>query len=409
MLLNGAATLKGMRKVPPNQHTILHAAAYLTTVGVAIAELVGLPLGTRFAMIAFLLVCFGAVLSAIFRLHRTNYNMGWSLALALAASILAVGIMALGPSPGSSEALFFILCAIISMLFSLKVTMGWAFGANAALLFCLLLSGDRNWLMSLLSYDLAFAAFIAFAVAFRNSQQARAESHELLEQLTGAQSRLRELAVIEERHRLAREMHDAVGHRLTAAAVFLESAARLIPTEPLRATQLVETSREQVKQGLDELRTAVSALHAQKQGSQSLSDILAALTDVFAQGAGAKVTLNVQSGMVEPDPDRKLVIVRTAQEALTNAQKHAAAMRVDLTVKAEKGEYILLCRDNGRGIGSEAVQDGEQGRGGFGLRNLRARAAAFGGQVSLEAVPEGGACLRLRLPTASEEHHAQGK
>ena len=70
----------------------------------------------------------------------------------------------------------------------------------------------------LLSFGAGFFAFIAFSVAFRRSLQARAESQQLLAELMSAQGRLRDMAVMEERQRLAREMHDAVGHRLTAAA-----------------------------------------------------------------------------------------------------------------------------------------------------------------------------------------------
>ena len=133
-------------------------------------------------------------------------------------------------------------------------------------------------------------------MAFRRSLQARAESQQLLAELMSAQGRLRDMAVMEERQRLAREMHDAVGHRLTAAAVLLEGAARLIATEPARATRMVETSRAQVRQGLDELRAAVSALRTDMPGTQSLPEVLGALVDVFAQGAEAKVTLDLQPG-----------------------------------------------------------------------------------------------------------------
>jgi signal transduction histidine kinase len=203
---------------------------------------------------------------------------------------------------------------------------------------------------------------------------------------------------MEERQRLAREMHDAVGHRLTAAAVLLEGAARLIGSEPARATRMVETSRAQVRQGLDELRGAVSALRTDMPGTQSLPEVLGALVDVFAQGAEAKVTLDLQPGVTEPEPERKRVIVRTAQEALTNVQKHAAATRIELALKTDGSSYILTCRDNGRGL--SAVKDAQtvSAGTGFGLENLRTRAAAFGGRVDLEPAPDGGALLRLILP-----------
>jgi len=318
---------------------------------------------------------------------------------------VVIGITVLGASPTTDVGLIFLLCVIVGMQLSVQTTLAWVVGANVVLLVCLILSGDRTWFLTLLGNDLGFLAVIAFVVAFRHSLQARAESQQLLAELMSAQSRLRDLAVTEERRRLAREMHDAVGHRLTAAAVLLEGAGRLIQSDPARATQMVETSRTQVRQGLDELRAAVSALHAEAPGLQSLSSVLSALVEVFAQGAESKVTLEVQPGMAEPDPEQKLVIIRTAQEALTNVQKHAAATRVEITLRTEGDAYVLTCRDNGRGVVSEGGADAGPGSGGFGLRNLRTRVAPFDGQVELKALPDGGAVLRLILPSEAEASH----
>ena len=165
--------------------------------------------------------------------------------------------------------------------------------------------------------------------------------------------------------------------------------------EPVRAARMVETSREQVRQGLDELRGAVSALREGAQGSPPLAEVLAALVDVYAQGAGAEVSLDLQPGLSEPEPDRKTVIIRTAQEALTNVQKHAAATKIEISLVSRDDAWVLTCCDNGRGLAGAR----EPTATGYGMGNLRARAAAFGGRVDLEQAPGGGAILRLTLPT----------
>lgn len=387
------------REKTRGRYMILHLAGYLTVAGVAVAELLEIPFGPRFAWTAGLLAAFAAALAAIFRTEHMRGKARF-LAAAIAASAIGIAIMAVGATPIYGAILFFVLCTIVAMRLSLGAAIAWVSCAYVAFLACLLVSGDRNWLSTILSFGAGFFAFIAFSVAFRRSLQARAESQQLLAELMSAQGRLRDMAVMEERQRLAREMHDAVGHRLTAAAVLLEGAARLIGTEPARATRMVETSRAQVRQGLDELRGAVSALRTDMPGTQSLSEVLGALVDVFAQGAEAKVTLDLQPGVAEPEPERKLVIVRTAQEALTNVQKHAAATRIELALKTEGSSYVLTCRDNGRGIpGAKDAQPVSVGTG-FGLENLRTRAAAFGGSVDLEPAPGCGALLRLTLPAA---------
>ena len=381
------------------RNAILHWAGYLTVAGVAVAQLLELPVGPRFWWIAGLLAAFAACLSFVFFTERYGEKAIF-LVSSLVASVIVVAIMVWGAVPIYGAILFFVICTIVGMRMPLGVSIAWVASATAALLVCLLVTGDKYWLSSMLSYGAGFFAFIAFAVAFRRSLQAQAESGQLLAELTRAQGRLRDMAVMDERQRLAREMHDAVGHRLTAAAVLLEGAARLIPTEPERAAQMVDTSRTQVRQGLDELRAAVRALHTDLPGAQTLPEVLAALVDVFAQGAEAAVTLDLTPGLPEPDPDRKLVLIRTAQEALTNVQKHAAATRVSLGLRADGDAYILTCRDNGRGLGPASSTDQAPGGRGFGLGNLRARAAVFGGSVDLEPAVEGGAQLRLVLPAS---------
>ena len=381
-----------------NRYMILHLAGYLTVVGVAVAELLELRAGPRFVWTAVLMAGFAVFLALIFYTERLRGNRAF-LAAGLAASAIGVAVMAVGATPIYGAILFFVLCTIAAMRLPIGAAIAWVSLAAAAFLVCLLLSRNKTWLPTMLSFSAGFFAFIAFSVAFRRSLQARAESQQLLAELMSAQGRLQDMAVMEERQRLAREMHDAVGHRLTAAAVLLEGAARLIGSEPARATRMVETSRAQVRQGLDELRTAVSALRMEPE-TQTLPEVLGALVDVFAQGAEAKVTLDVPPGVTEPDPDRKLVIIRTAQEALTNVQKHAAATRIELSLKTEGSAYILTCLDNGRGLPDGKDAQAHLTGSGFGLENLRVRAAAFGGSVDLEQAPDGGALLRLTLPVA---------
>jgi len=389
------------REKTKNLFRILHLAGYLTVAGVALAEALELRAGPRLLWTEALMAAFAVCLVTIFHTEHHHGPAGL-VAAGLAASAVGVAVMAVGAVPIYGAVLFFVLCTIVAMRLSLAAALTWVSGAFIAFFICLLASGSRSWLPTLLSFGAGFFAFVAFSVAFRRSLQARAESQQLLAELKNAQGRLRDLAVMEERQRLAREMHDAVGHRLTAAAVLLEGAARLIGSEPERATRMVETSRAQVRQGLDELRGAVSALRMDATGTQTLSEVLGAIVDVFAQGAEGKVTLDLQPGLGEPEPDRKRVIVRTAQEALTNVQKHAAATRIELALKTDGHSYVLTCRDNGRGLpeadAAQAAVPAALGGMGFGLGNLRARAAEFGGSVELAPAPGGGAILRLILP-----------
>ncbi len=106
---------------------------------------------------------------------------------------------------------------------------------------------------------------------------------------------------------------------------------------------------------------------------------------------------HVQEGLPEPDTEHKLVLTRTAQEALTNAQKHSGASRVELRLGFDGEAYRARVPGQARPPAADApLIPGAAS--GFGLGNLRARAAAFGGSVELRPAEGGGALLRLRLP-----------
>jgi signal transduction histidine kinase len=210
---------------------VMSASAYVTTAGIAVAEILDMRPGTRMTVTIAELILFAVILPLTFRaMDGRNRNIFVLLAAVLTA--LDVGVMYTGPAVHYGAILFFIVCTIVAMRMPLAVVIAWDAAAVGALVACLLLRHQRDWLSTTLTFAAGFAAFVAFAFAFRQSQRARAESEHLLEELTSAQGRLRELAVMEERQRLALEMHDAVGHRLTASAVLLDGAARLIAAEP---------------------------------------------------------------------------------------------------------------------------------------------------------------------------------
>jgi signal transduction histidine kinase len=371
---------------------ILHASAYLTVGGVALAQVIEIGVNSRLLPVAVLLAMF--IVALFFSLEAVHaHARRLFIVLSVAETVLITGIMVVGTSVLLGAILFFVLGSMLAMKLPFHIAFSWLVLASGLMLACMLWRRQPDWLPTFLSLTAGYFAVMTFAVAVRRSHDARVESQRLLEELTSAQGRLAELAVLEERQRLARDMHDAVGHRLTAAAVLLEGASRLIAGDPARAAEMVETSREQVREGLAELRRAVSALRSDEGGERPLEDVIRRLARSFAKASGTRILVNIQEGLAEPDPERRTVVVRTAEEALTNVHKHAAAASVELAFGRREGAWVLSCRDDGRGPASAGGSSG-----GFGLRSLRERAARFGGSVELEAHSEGGSVLRLVLP-----------
>jgi signal transduction histidine kinase len=254
-------------------------------------------------------------------------------------------------------------------------------------------------LIALFLYGVLFAFIGAFASALARANTARRESQSLLAELQEAHRQLQEyalrveeLAVVEERNRLAREMHDTLGHRLTVAAVQLEGAQRLCPIDPQRAASMVGTVREQVREALSDLRSTVATLRTPVEADLRLPSSLRRLTAYFEE----VTSLTIHQVLPEEMPDlpgaHRLALFRAAQELLTNVQRHAEASQVWLVLNASDDAVKLLVSDDGRGLSVSAEQAG------FGLRGLRERAAQLGGELHLEPRRGGGTQVSFRVP-----------
>jgi signal transduction histidine kinase len=241
--------------------------------------------------------------------------------------------------------------------------------------------------------------FAVFANATHQANLARAESQRLLEELQTTHRKLQEyaaqaeqLAVAEERNRLSREMHDTIGHRLTVASVQLEGVQKLIAKDPAKAEKMTGTVREQVREALRELRQTVATLREPLEADLSLEISLKKLAHGFEEATGILVNLMLPDAFPEMSAAHRLALYRTAQEALTNAQKHAEAQQIWLQVARQEDILTLRVSDNGKG--AHLPEEGS----GFGLRGIQERAAQLGGELRLEARKGGGTQVCLSLP-----------
>jgi signal transduction histidine kinase len=258
-------------------------------------------------------------------------------------------------------------------------------------------------LIAVFLYGTLYAFIGAFAGALSRADTARRKSQSLLAELQAAHEQLQEyalraeeMAVIEERNRLAREMHDTLGHRLTVASVQLEAAQRLCPTDSERAASLVGTVREQVREALGELRSTVATLRTPVEADLQLRSSLRRLMGHFESATGLTIHRILPEEMPALPDKHRLALYRAAQEALTNVQKHAGAKQVWLVLSVRDSVVTLLISDDGRGI-----SNGEQA--GFGLHGLRERVDLLGGEMHIEARPGGGTQLSFRLPLPGED------
>ena len=321
-------------------------------------------------------------------------------------TILIVSLLILPPQQEFIIILFFVLSAEATSLQPNRTGYLWiALFVLITGLALFIFVGSNATLASLPIYAGGYFFFGAFSASATRAEAAQKESQTLLQELREAHKKLQiytaqaeELAVSEERNRLAREMHDTLGHRLTVAIVQLEGAKRLVKENPDRAEEMVGTVHEQMREGLSELRSAVATLREPLQSDISLKSALKALGQNFEAATEIKVEMAFAHKLPDFPNEYRVAIYRAAQEALTNVQRHAKAKKVRMTLSIENSEINLTLRDNGIGLPENADKLG------FGLRGIQERAAQLGGRVHLEANPEGGAqiCICLPLPETTD-------
>jgi two-component system sensor histidine kinase UhpB len=189
----------------------------------------------------------------------------------------------------------------------------------------------------------------------------------------------------EERLRIARELHDEVGQALTAVLLQLDRAQASIGGEP---AQRVREAREAARATLEEVRAIARNLRPEALDDLGLAAALRQLC-VEAERTGVLVDRDISSG-VTLEREAEVVVYRVAQEAITNALRHADAEQIRLTLKPESNATVVRIRDDGRGI-ADAPE-------GAGLRGMRERAVLVGGTLDLANAPGGGTTVTLTLP-----------
>ncbi len=334
------------------------------------------------------------------------------LYVALAAT-LVLAVTLVPPANPWFVVLFFVLSPEVMLRFERQTGYAWI-GVFSALTVITCWVGGRGSLETLLVapiYIAGYFFFAAFATQTALANAAQAESQRLLRELRDAHLRLQAhaaqaeaLAIAEERNRLAREMHDTLGHRLTVASVQLEAVERLLPANPERAGRMAEAAREEVRQALGELRRTVAALHAPLEADLPLEPALRHLARDFEEATGIAVDLALPDPLPEIPPTHRLALYRGTQEGLTNVQKHAGANHAWVSLEVADGQLRLRVADDGRGPTGSGTA--EETGAHFGLRGLQERAGHLGGTVVLSERAGGGAELLVSLPLPAEAGHA---
>jgi len=294
--------------------------------------------------------------------------------------------------------LFFILVIQVVLALPVRIAAAWVllfFSIEGVNLF---IHQGLDGIVDILFNIPAFFLVSVFAYIFREAEIARRQNQKLLEELKATQLQLQGLAVAEERTRLAREMHDSLGHQLTVAVVQLEGAQRLIPTKPEQASDMIATMRDELKEALANLRRTVTALRSPIAENVLLGSALSTLCQSFQENTGLVTHFTSAPTLPDLPESYRLAFYRAAQEGLTNIQRHADAQNAWVNLESDDTQITLNITDDGKGLDHHT----EKGSG-VGLIGLEERASQLGGKMRfIPRLETGGAKLTFILPLIKE-------
>ena len=227
-----------------------------------------------------------------------------------------------------------------------------------------------------------------------SERQAKSDLTVAHDQLRQYAFQAEELAAVQERNRIAREIHDSLGHALTALNVQLQTAV-LLKEQPNRAEPFVHRARQLGITAMQEVRKSVRALRQADEPESSLTDTIAALVNDFRQGSGIDVELQIHAEPTDILVSNAIIkaLYRIVQEALTNIYKYAEATTVIVEVEIIPENLRLIVKDNGRGFDPSQVSGT-----GFGLQGMQERVAALNGTFALKAEPGRGCRIQIEVP-----------
>jgi signal transduction histidine kinase len=302
------------------------------------------------------------------------------------ATLAAIGLSYYSET-GLGSVLLMVAACVLPWLLPLPLGIAWLLGAQLAVVPTFMV-GLEFPLVEALMQSMLYAGFSGFVfitslVALQQSQ-AREEQRRLNAELRSTRALLAESARVNERTRISRELHDLLGHHLTALSLNLEVAGHLSEG---RVKDHVQQAHTLARLLLTDVREAVSQL---REGGAI--DLGAALRPLAENLPRLDIHMDIQHPLTVEDPERAHVLLRCAQEAITNAVRHAGARNLWLSAHGDGAQVVMQVRDDGAGT--------DQLVPGNGLQGLRERLGHCGGRLEIATARGQGFQLTMTLPVA---------
>lgn len=331
-----------------------------------------------------------------------------SLAVRVIYTGVEIGLIAIGTSLGYLHILpTLYLIVVIRSCFLFKPVGRWLVAGLAFIFFLLdevrytqralpkLPEKQLEFIMHLMAQTLVFGLGIFFVLQLvsrllveRQVKQKLALAHEQLQEYSQT---IEDLAAVHERNRIARDIHDSLGHALTSLNIQLQTAVKLWQKNPNQAHIFLTQAQKLGVTAMKEVRQSVGTLRADQVDAQPLELKIQALIDNFRAGTGLAIRSKIiHCSQVSPQIEK--TIYRIIQEALTNIAKYAKATEVEIRLNVTEAKVYLTVQDNGKGFKLNKNKTG------YGLQGMQERVNAVKGGLQIQALPEAGCKIMVEIP-----------
>jgi len=365
----------------------LDIATYVSIAAMSLLGISGLPSLQSQLLALGLVLIFGLLYHFLFQSGRYQQNPN----LYFGAQVVILGLVFLLGSDNSDafNFLFLILSIHIAVVSTARVATLWialCFGIVS-----LITLGTRGMegLYAVLFYSVTFVVCGFFGYTMQQVERERDRNLQLVNELQAAQQRLRELAVVEERNRLARELHDSVKQQVFAISMQLGAARALLNEENQVYGPLTEAERL-ARQAGAELTTLIRELRPPNLERKTLSEALQEYVTAWSSQNGITADLRMDGVSLVPLTHDE-TLFRVVQEALANVARHSQARHVTVELAYQGDDIVLTIEDDGAGFDLGQVEKG------IGLDSMRERLEAIGGRLDISSQTSSGTQVMATL------------
>jgi signal transduction histidine kinase len=362
-------------RIPP----LLDAATYISLGVMSLLAMRGLQsLPAQLALLG-LCVTFGLLYQFVFRAGR--YEKNPSIYFGSQLVVLTLMLALVTRSIDAINFIFLIASLQAALVLTRKAAGAWIAVYYVTVSVAQFIRSGSNGYYAAAFYFVAYVVIGFFGYILQQAELARERNQRLVEELQSTQEKLRELAVVEERNRLARDLHDSVKQQVFAISMQL-SAARTALSETDKVYPSVTEAERLAQQAGAELTTLIHQLRPPSLERKSLSDAVREHVNEWARQNQIETEISIDL-INSMSVQAEQALFRVLQEALANVARHSKAGRVTVALKSEKSDVVLTVEDNGIGFDPSRIAKG------VGLDSMGERLAAVNGELQVSSPATG--------------------